>query len=45
METATQLSWLKLATYAKYRISNILIIFSNIMYPSLLNKEQPVKTA
>ena len=35
-ETATQLFCLKLAIYAKYRISNIWTIFFNIKYPSLL---------
>ena len=44
-ETAMQLFCLKLATYAKYRIFNICTIFFNIKYPSLLTKEQPVKTA
>ena len=44
-ETATQLFYLKLATYAKYRISNIWTIIFNIKYPSLLTKEQPVLMA
>ena len=45
METATQLFCLKLATYAKYRISNIWTIFFNIKCPSRLTKEQPVLLA
>jgi len=44
-ETATQLFCLKLATYAKYRTSNIWTIFFSIMDPSLMTKEQPVTTA
>jgi len=44
-ETATQLSCLKLVTYAKYRIPNIWTIFFNIKYPSPLTNEQPVKTS
>jgi len=43
--TATQLFCLKLATYAKYYISNIWKVFFNIKYPSLLTKQQLVKTA
>jgi len=35
----------RLATYAKYCISNIWTIFLNIKYPSVLTKEQPVKTS
>jgi len=42
--TATKLFCLKLATYAKHHISNIWTVFLNIKYPSLLTKEQPVKT-
>ena len=44
-ETATHLFCLKLGMFAKYRISNSWTIFFNIKYPSLLTKEQPVKTA
>jgi len=44
-ENATQMFCLKLATYAKYRISNIWTVFFNIKYPPLLTEEQPVKTA
>ena len=42
--TATQFC-LKLAMNDKYCISNIWTVFFNIKYPSLLTKEQPVKTA
>ena len=35
-ETATQLFCLKLATYAKYCISNIWTVFFNMKYPPLL---------
>jgi len=44
-ETATQLFCLKLAMNVKYCISNMWTIFFNIKCPSLLTKEQPVKTA
>jgi len=44
-ETATKLFCLKLATNAKYHISNIWAIFFNMKYPSMLTTEQPVKTA
>jgi len=44
-ETATRLFCLKLAMFAKYRISNIRTIFFNIKCPSLLTKEQPVLQA
>jgi len=44
-ETGKQLFCLKLAMYAKYCISNNWAVFFNIKYPSLLAKEQPVKTA
>jgi len=36
---------MKLATYAKYCISNTWTVLFYIKYPSLLVKEQPVKTA